>query len=334
MTEALYSIEHHDDDYSDDDELSTSFLTPAQQEAAQPRGHSLRALPGGRSDEGEPDTDWLALLSKRASDTEELPDEPPVPLPLPSGMSDHVAPPRMRPTVGARLTSGLRRGTLFVLLSALVMGVLAGGAYIVASTSWLSAVVSPEQPSPAAQLPAASEPPVPRVGQGGSPAQTGDTQSKPAPQAGGATTSGTGAQAIRDKGIEQYRAGNYSIAIDLLENAVNMDGGDALSYYQLGLAYMAATGRQHALEDAELAFRTAISLDGKWAAPHRLMAESLLRRGFYSEAITEANTSVEIDPDQADGWMTLGRAYRGAGNETEATKAFSEAMRHAPAPPR
>ena len=66
----------------------------------------------------------------------------------------------------------------------------------------------------------------------------------------------------------------------------------------------------------------------------RLLAESLLRRGFYSEAITEANASIKLDPDQADAWMTLSRAYKGAGNEAAAKNALDEALRHAPAAPR
>src|SRR4051794_20128455 len=242
MTEALYAHSQDDSDYSDDDERSTSYLTPEATPAPE-----LRALPGGKAAE-EPDTDWLALLSKRDTETAELADEEPEPLPPPSGMSDHAAPPRMRPTIGARLTSSLRRGTLLLALSALALALLAGGAYLVSQTAWFSSAVTPPV---TVQQPAPADIPPPAVGRGGSPAQdaNGDVPEPDAAQRGPANLSG--AAVVRDKGIEQYRAGNYNIAIDLLENANLMNGNDPRTFYQLGLAYMAANGREHALEDAE-----------------------------------------------------------------------------------
>jgi tetratricopeptide (TPR) repeat protein len=138
---------------------------------------------------------------------------------------------------------------------------------------------------------------------------------------------------LRDRGTAQYRAGNYEQAIRLLEQSVNLDGSDVLAYYQLGLAYMAASGREHALEDAELAFRTATSLQPEWAAPYTGLAESFLRRGLYEDAIPPALKATRLEPGSAEAWLTLGRAYRGAGLESEATRAFAEAARLAPAPP-
>src|SRR5207248_3047926 len=132
------------------------------------------------------------------------------------------------------------------------------------------------------------------------------------------------------QGTQAYRAGNYGASIDLLQSAVNMYGGDPVTYYQLGLSYMAAQGRDHSLEDAEMAFRTALSLQPDWAAPHQLLAESLLRQSRYDEAITQAKEATRLDPNQYDAWMTLGRAYHGAGKETEARDAFAQAARQAP----
>jgi Flp pilus assembly protein TadD len=134
-------------------------------------------------------------------------------------------------------------------------------------------------------------------------------------------------------GIDQYKAGRFAEAIALLENAVAAGEGDAVAYYQLGLAYMASTGRPQALADAELAFRSAIALQPDWAAPHQLLAESLIRRDHFKEAISPAQEATRLDPLQADAWLTLGRAYQGNGQDAEATKAYAEAARLAPAPP-
>ncbi len=58
---------------------------------------------------------------------------------------------------------------------------------------------------------------------------------------------------MRDRGIAEYKAGNSQEAIRLLEGSTNRNGDDAITYYQLGLAYMVAPKREHALEDAEMA---------------------------------------------------------------------------------
>ena len=145
------------------------------------------------------------------------------------------------------------------------------------------------------------------------------------------TESGSGdPEALLTKGIEQYKLGNYAEAVNLLESAVDIEGGDAVTYYQLGLAYMAVSNREHSLEDAELAFRTAVSLQPTWAAPHQLLAESLLRGGHAQNAIAPANEAAKLDPSQAEAWLTLGRAYQGAGRDADATRAFAEAARLSP----
>src|SRR5260370_23121848 len=96
---------------------------------------------------------------------------------------------------------------------------------------------------------------------------------------------------------------------------------------------MAVQGRDNSLEAAELAFRTAISLQPKWAAAYQMLAETLMRRGYYEQAVPPALQATQLDPTTGEAWMTLGRAYSGAGNEAEATKAFAQAAKYTPAPP-
>jgi tetratricopeptide (TPR) repeat protein len=288
------------------------------------------------------DVDWLLNITKGGLATEVLPDDDePGPAPRPSGMSAHTAPPRMKPTVGARVSTGLKRGTLLLVLSAIGVGALAAGGYLLASTSWLSNLFA----TPA--LPQASQPstdtevqlPAPAAAQ-----QEPQTQVQPESPAGqiagdglpadiAATFAGMDARDLRDKGVAQYREGNYQEAARLLEESVTLSGDDPVTQYQLGLTYMALPTRPHALDDAELAFRTAISLQAQWAAPHQMLGESLLRRGYYNEAIAPALEATRLDPNMAEAWLTLGRAYKGAGMDAEATNAFAQAQRTAPAPP-
>jgi Flp pilus assembly protein TadD len=96
---------------------------------------------------------------------------------------------------------------------------------------------------------------------------------------------------------------------------------------------MAVTGQVHSMADAELAFRTAISLQPDWAAPYQGLAENLLRLNSYEEAIAPAQKATELAPAAPEVWLTLGRAYQGAGRESEAARAFAQASYLAPAPP-
>jgi cytochrome c-type biogenesis protein CcmH/NrfG len=300
----LIDFEEPEDPSPKPEERSTSHLAS---------GH-LRLVEFETEDgPGQSDTtDYLVLLTTQPDLTSTLNDEPPAPAPQPSGMVEHAAPPRMRPTVSSRVTTGFRRAVLFAALGGVAVGSLAAGAYLVATTPWVQTLLTPTAPAPE------------------QPESPGDSVSAK-PNSGVPMDSAS--DPLRDKGTQEYRTGNYGASIETLESAVNMYGGDPITYYQLGLAYMAAQGRDHALEDAEMAFRTAISLQPDWAAPHRLLAESLLRRDLYNDAIIEAAEATRLDPTQYDAWMTLGRAYHGAGKETEARDAFAQAARQAPPPP-
>src|SRR5215210_4699585 len=125
------------DDYIDND-LPTNRLNRS----------SVETGPTGGGESKLPPVDWLSKLSGKYP-TEVLFDDFPPLQPAPSGMSQHAAPPRMLPTVGSRLTSGLRRGLLLTVLSGLAVAVLLAGGYALASTSWLSSLF--EQAPPAAR---------------------------------------------------------------------------------------------------------------------------------------------------------------------------------------
>lgn len=277
-------------------------------------------------------------------ETEMLPDDLPQATPHNMGMGQNTGAPRIVPTRVSRLRTGLRRSTLIFLLAAAVGASLAGGGYLLATTPWLSTVTtpptapaSPQAPISASvpqsppQAPVAAVQPQPQV------PVTGQSQPKDDQQQASSLPSGPAPAADaykkqRDWGIEQYKQGNYSKAIDLLEGYVLVNGDDPAAYYQLGLAYMAVNGRDRSLDDAEMAFRTATALQPTWAAPQQGLAESMIRRGFYSQAIAPAEKATQLQPAMTEAWITLGRAYQGAGRDADATKAFAQAIRLAPTP--
>lgn len=326
-------------EYAAEGELPTNRLTSSHLDNSL---HTTQhAGVGGKDDLAT--VDWLAKLTTRQISSEDVveADTPVEPAKdEPSGMGQHASPPRMVPTRGARFTIGLRRTVLMAALALFAVGVLAATAYGLASTSWLSSLFTTQGASvaPASQQEITVSAPQPIQAEAGAEPQA---QTEPQPQVEGVaptvveapTTSTSSASELRDRGIASYKAGNFAQAIELLESAVLADETDSFAYYQLGLAYMAATGQERALDDAELAFRTAQSLQPDWAAPYGGLAETLIRREFYEEAVAPALEAIRLDPNMAEAWLMLGRAYQGAGQELEATQAFIEAARHAPAPP-
>lgn len=253
------------------------------------------------------------------------------------GMGQYAGTPRIVPTRVSRLRTGVRRSVLMGLLVAAAGGGLVGGGYLLATTPWLATVTATTPQAPpssasnpsSAQAPVVAQPQAPAEAQG----QPKDDQQSSVSLPAGPATSADAYKKQRDWGIDQYKQGNYSKAIELLEGYVMVTGDDPLAYYQLGLSYMGDTGREHSLDDAEMAFRTATSLQPTWAAPQQGLAESMIRRGFYAEAVAPAEKATQLQPTVAESWITLGRAYQGAGRNADATKAFAQATRLAPAPP-
>jgi tetratricopeptide (TPR) repeat protein len=312
-------------DYPDNDELPTNQLGSGNLTQQQSVAEEI---------------DWLLKLRTRNLTTQELPDSA---LLRPSGMAAHTAPVKIVPTLGARFTTGLRRGMLMIVLAVLVIGALAGGGYLLASTSWLSDFATPTSPAPSGASAQTQLQPAP-LPDTSAMRDSHDTTREPIPPQGGAgqsadssaessALSGLDARNLRDKGIAAYKEGNYTDAVKYLDDSISIDSEDPVAQYQLGLSYMAVQNRDHSLEDAELAFRTAISLQPGWSAPYQMVAETLMRRGYYEQAVAPALQATQIAPTMADAWMTLGRAYSGAGKDAEATRAFAQAAKYAPAPP-
>lgn len=300
----------------------------------QPEERLDHQTPGDHLDPATDTTIWLRqqTVMPRSLSTGKL-DEEDIPLSAHrAGFGEHAAAPRMVPTIGSRVRTGVRKSTLLVLLSVAVGAALVGAGYLLAITPWLANVTGSAPPA------TTNEAPLPPGMEGGdipqSPGQIAakDDQSLhsdlPAPQ-----PPTTADKATRDEAIEAYKQGDYSKAARLLESYVLVSGDDAVAYYHLGLAYMALTGQDYALADAELALRTSISLQPDWAAPYQALAETLMRLKLYTDAIAPAQKATELTPAAPEVWLTLGRAYQGAGRESEATRAFAQASYLAPSPP-
>lgn len=293
-----------------------------------------------------PNADWLLHITDQLR-TDHLPDDDPDFTPArgrnlkrertqavrSSGMQAHTSAVKIVPTRGARFTTGARRVVLMSLLAVLAVGALAGGAYLLASTAWVSSLVGNNTPAAPVTAPQANPQTQPQ-------AQVPPQAAAPNPQPNvpadmeQSAQAGVNARSLRDRGMAAYQAGNYNDAADLLEQSISLDPEDPTAQYQLGMADMATTGRPYALDDAELAFRTAASLQPDWAAAYQMLSETFLRRNMYQQAIEPAQKATQLDPNMGQAWMSLGRAYEGAGKAQDAQQAYAQAAKLAPSSPK
>ena len=184
-----------------------------------------------------------------------------------------------------------------------------------------TATTAPATAAPPTTAPAAHVPPTlavtPTLGIASSDVLSGTAT--PGPAAGGPQAA-----------IDAVLAGRYSEAIPALEAATERQPGDAQALYYLGVAYLNAPDRPHGVEDATLTFRSLQALHPRWAPGLDMLARSLLAAGQYRDAVTPAHQAVESDPGRPEYWMTLGRAYDGAGAKDMATAAYTQAARLSP----
>lgn len=341
MARSLATLESNspDSDYLDDNDIATNRLASGVLEKRKP------AI-GMEDWDMIPNADWLLRITDQLR-TDQLPDEEPAFTPTrertprrqkaqavrSSGMEAHTSAVKIVPTRGARFTTGVRRVFLLSMLAVLAVGALVGGGYLLASTAWVSNLLGTNTPTapvvaPQTQPETQPQPQTPPQGVIPNPQSNVPADMEQSAQA------GVNARSLRDRGVLAYQAGNYNDAADLLEQSISLDPGDPVAQYQLGMADMSTTGRPYALDDAELAFRTATSLQPDWAAAYQMLSETFLRRNMYQEAIEPAQKATQLDPTMSQAWMTLGRAYEGAGNAQESQQAYAQAAKLAPASPK
>jgi len=139
-----------------------------------------------------------------------------------------------------------------------------------------------------------------------------------------AHTPQAGAVEERERGIQLYRAKDYSEAAKFLKIAVKKSATDDQAWYYLGLAL---TQQPKELKNATKAFETAIKLKPNSAAAHTGLSYVLLRRNKFSEALSAAQTALRIEPAIASAHYVVGVVRLSAGAFEDALAAANEATR-------
>lgn len=237
-----------------------------------------------------------------------------------------------RPTEDDRRTgSGTARRVLTFAGLALIALLLVGVFWTALQNS---GVFRPLAPTATPSPPATLAPPQVRL-----PPTTLPGTAAPATPAGSATPLPTvtpsSAAVTRATALKAVQEGRFAQAVPLLEQVTARDPRDAEALYALGLAYLNAGDHPNGAQEALLTFRSVTALQPDWPPGLQMLAEVLMRQNppQYRDAVPPAHRAAEVDPARPEYWITLARAYEGAGDPASATQAYAEAARHSPAPP-
>jgi tetratricopeptide (TPR) repeat protein len=109
-------------------------------------------------------------------------------------------------------------------------------------------------------------------------------------------------ESMAENGLQLYRSGDYTAALEMFDTVVKADPGNPAAYDARGSIYAALNDNEHALSD----YNRAIQLDPSFAQAYynRGRVYSLLKR--YDEAIADLEKSIELD--------AIGFSYRANGN--------------------
>ena len=153
--------------------------------------------------------------------------------------------------------------------------------------------------------------------------------------AGGNASMGMGsggpmAEALQLVGLCHIRLGELPAARKALESAVASDPSDAHGHYLLGYAHSESRETTSAGADgvtqALVCYREALRLRPEQPVYLRALAEALVARKQFTEALEAAHKAVSLGPDRASNHITLGYVASSAGNRTLARQAYQQAL--------
>src|SRR5262245_56165271 len=130
----------------------------------------------------------------------------------------------------------------------------------------------------------------------------------------------------KERGIELYRKGNFSEAVEALKEAVKKQQKDSDAWYYLGLSLH----RVGEIKDASKAFEKTISLKPDFAPGYTAMAYMQLFSNDYKGAVKNAEKAVALDPKNFESFYIAGTARLRQKQATEALAKAEEALKIKP----
>jgi tetratricopeptide (TPR) repeat protein len=130
--------------------------------------------------------------------------------------------------------------------------------------------------------------------------------------------------------LQRYeRPQNVEAAINLLKRAIEEDPAYAQAQAALARAYWYkyhATNDPGWAEAAKTAVKSARDLNSHLPEVQLAIADVNLRTGSYAEAVSGFQRALELDPENVNGYLGLGRCYDLLGRTAESERAFRHAI--------
>lgn len=127
---------------------------------------------------------------------------------------------------------------------------------------------------------------------------------------------------LNTRGIAHAEKGEYNLAIDEFNKAIEKDPCYADSYCNRGITYYLKGEHEKAIED----YNTAIKHKPGYAEAYYNRGGACLIKHDFNQAIKDFTTVIELNPDYAEAYSHRGNAYRYKGELNKAIADYSQAI--------
>ena len=123
-------------------------------------------------------------------------------------------------------------------------------------------------------------------------------------------------------GIKKLISGKYEEALNLFDEANQINPGSALNNLMKSRALFVLHRQKEALDSVN----RAIELDSKWYLPRADKSKYLASQGDVRLAEKEAKAAIKLDPDAPESWISLGEVQYALGKIKSAKESFDKAL--------
>jgi CHAT domain-containing protein/Tfp pilus assembly protein PilF len=129
-----------------------------------------------------------------------------------------------------------------------------------------------------------------------------------------------------DQGMNQYRAGEFDMAIKSFESAKRLQPYNAEIWQQLGNVYFSLGDYDTAIENYNRAIQLNIEYDMEDPEVYAKRAEAYNNKGNYNSAEADYSHAIRLDEENAKWWNNRGEIYRNKDDYDRAVEHFSKAI--------